>query len=214
MNTRLLVLDFDGTLADTAGGITATMAATFEALELPVPAAAAVRQTIGLPLTQSVALLAGNDAPAFVERATDTYRRLFETIGVRATGIFPHVADTLGRLHAEGLTLTIATSRGGDSVRALCRNLGIAPYLADYVADEDVPNKKPAPDAVRLLLERTGIPAAETLVVGDTTYDIDMGRAAGCRTCGVTYGNHSAQQLADAAADWLIGDFAELQAVL
>lgn len=205
---RLLILDFDGTLADTAAGIVATMTAAFRECGLPVPDAAAVRRTIGLPLPQSISLLAGLQPGEALDRATATYRRLFETIGTQAVSAFPHVIETLRRACGAGITTAIATSRGSASVRALCAQLGHAPYVRYYVAEDNVRHKKPAPDAVLLLLQQTGTRPEDCLVVGDTSYDIEMGRAAGCPTCGVTYGNHDRTQLAE--ADFLIDDFAQL----
>lgn len=205
---RLLVLDFDGTLADTAAGIVATMTATFGECGLPLPAAEAVRATIGLPLESSIARLSGLPRGERLDHAVATYRRLFETIGTRAVTAFPHVVETLRRAYDRGITMAIATSRGSQSVRALCQQLGLAPYLSHYVAEDNVTNKKPAPDAVLLLLQQTGIRPEETLVVGDTSFDITMGHDAGCATCSVTYGNHTREQLA--AADCLIDDFAQL----
>ena len=205
---RLLILDFDGTLADTAAGIVNTMAATFRECGLPVPEADAVRRTIGLPLPQSIGLLSGLQPGEALDRATATYRRLFENVGSQAVSAFPHVVDTLRRACDAGIATAIATSRGSASVRALCAQLGLAPYVRYYVAEDDIRHKKPAPDAVLLLLQRTGTRPEETLVVGDTSYDIEMGRAAGCRTCGVTYGNHDCEQLV--SADRLIDDFAQL----
>ena len=69
---------------------------------------------------------------------------------------------------------------------------------------------KPAPDLVHLILEKLGTGARETMVVGDTTFDIEMGRAAGCLTCGVTYGNQSAGLLAGAYPDLLLDDLRKL----
>ena len=69
---------------------------------------------------------------------------------------------------------------------------------------------KPAPDMVLTLLARMGQPAEGALVVGDTVYDLLMGSGAGCRTCGVTYGNQKETQLRTASPDHLIGSFAEL----
>ena len=82
------------------------------------------------------------------------------------------------------------------------------------VSANDVQRHKPHPEPVLLILQQLGIPAEETLVVGDASYDILMGNAAGCRTCGVTYGNQSAADLNAAGADYLINDFASLASLI
>ena len=82
--------------------------------------------------------------------------------------------------------------------------------VQDIVADEDVVHKKPHAEPVLVLLERQGAEPGDALVVGDTDYDILMGKAAGVKTCGVTYGNHSRERLSAAGADFIIDDFREL----
>lgn len=203
---RLFVLDFDGTLADSAAGIIATMAATFEELGLPRATDDAVRQTIGLPLPQGIAALTGLEGEA-LEHAVGTYRRLFEVVGTREIRLFPTVKETLAAVHERGVKTAIATSRGHASVEGLCRDLGIAPYIDLFVAEDDVREKKPAPEAVIHILQAMGVDASEALVVGDTTFDIEMGRRAGCATCGVSYGNHSEEQLYGAGADAVVNEF-------
>lgn len=204
---RLLILDFDGTLADSAAGIIATMAATFNELGLPCATDDAVRATIGLPLPQGIAVLTGLEGEALAH-AVSTYRRLFEVVGNKEVRLFPTVAETLAAAHEAGMTIAIATSRGHASVEGLCRMLGIDPYIDIYVAEDDVREKKPAPEPVLHILQLTGRKASEALVVGDTTFDIEMGRRAGCTTCGVSYGNHPAYRLFAAGATDVVERFA------
>lgn len=73
---------------------------------------------------------------------------------------------------------------------------------------------KPAPDMVLYLLGELKADADRTLVVGDTTYDLDMGKSAGCRCCGVSYGNHSRERLMESASDYIIDCFKELEGIL
>ena len=78
------------------------------------------------------------------------------------------------------------------------------------VSANDVQHAKPNPEPVLKILSTLDIKPTEAIVVGDTTFDILMGRDAGCRTCGVTYGNQSADALRSAGATYIIDDFAEL----
>lgn len=205
---KLLILDFDGTLAQTAQGIVRTMQATFTRMGFAIPAEDEICATIGLPLTVSIAKLAGEKYAGQVAEAVALYRQLFEEIGNKNVTAYPGVVETMATLHQRGVKMAVATSRGHASVEALCGMIGIAPYLSAYVAEDDVKDKKPAPEAVMALLERFGVQPSEAVVVGDTTFDIQMGRRAGCPTCGVTYGNHSSHQLQAAGADTLVDEFA------
>ena len=206
----LYILDFDGTIADTAAGIVRTMQATFLECGYQEPHPEAIRATIGLPLSRAIALLAHLPEGEALDAATATYRRLFESIGTVGVTLFPGVRETLENLHRAGHTLAIATGRGHVSAENFCRDMGILPLLSDIVADEDVVNKKPHAEPVLVLLNRHGAKPGEALVVGDTDYDIRMGKAAGVKTCGVTYGNHSRERLSAAGADFIIDDFREL----
>ena len=209
MHIKLLILDFDGTIADTSAGIVSTMTKTFQKVGLPVPGEMEIRRTIGLPLAKSIAMLGGIEGKELDEAVT-AYREIFEEVGVPATTLFPYVAETLEEIHKRGIVCTIATSRGHASVGSLCRKMGIDGYISLYVAEDDVVRKKPEPEAVELTLRTTGIDKANAAIVGDTTFDIEMGKAAGCHTIGACYGNHTRQMLETAGADWVVDNFGEL----
>lgn len=206
---EMTVWDFDGTIADTSGGILRTMHATFDAMHFAQPTDAAICATIGLPLLTSIAQLASLPIDdARVQRAVDTYHVLFEQVGVTGITLFEGVADEMQRQHDEGQFVTIATSRGHQSVDELCQRLGIRQYIDHIVACEDVATHKPDPTPVIRLCELTHVLPADTTVIGDTTYDIEMGRNAHVGNCwGVSWGNHTTEQLLQAGADKVITAF-------
>lgn len=207
---KLAILDFDGTLADTSKGIVRTMTETFREMGLPAPTPEAVRQTIGLPLGASIAKLAGTSG-AELAAAVGAYRRIWEETGTENVSLFKGVAETLEELHGAGVLTAIATSRGHASAEALCRKLGIRPYIDTLLAADDVKRGKPHPEAALRLLRRYHLPPSQAWVAGDTAYDIAMGAAAGCHTLGVTYGNHTRGQLREAGAEHTADDFTELR---
>lgn len=213
MSLKAILFDFDGTLADTAPGIVLTMRRAFREEGLPEPSEAAVRQTIGLPLQESIRLLGGLD-DAGAARTAATYRRFFPECELTHITIFPEVAETLRELVGRGLRLAICTSRGRDSLEDILRIHGLLDCFETFVTASDALPSKPAPDMVLTLLARLGISAPEALVVGDTTFDIEMGARAGCPTCAVTYGNHSADQLASACPTFTISRFSALLSCL
>lgn len=204
---KTLILDFDGTIADTQNVIQATVRDTLAQLNLPAVDEAEIRKVIGLPLGEMFVKAAGITDSTMIKRCIDTYRACFMSHCEGNISLYPGVADTLGCLKQAGLTIAIATSRSRDSLIPMLRTLGIHRLIDMAVAVEDVEHAKPAPDMVLKILDATGADKARTLVVGDTTFDIGMGLSAGCVTCGVTYGNHSREQLLTASPDYIIDSF-------
>jgi len=201
VHRRLVVWDFDGTIADTAAGIVRTMQKTFEQMRWAMPTAEAVRQTIGLPLVKGIKQLA-DCTQQEAECAADVYRDFFEEIGTQDVCAFPQIEKIMQAQRAAGDVISIATSRGHESVENLLRQIGLRNYVSEIVACEDVAEAKPAPEAVFTLCRRTEISPADTVVIGDTIFDIQMARAARVgRAVGVSWGNHTPQQLRRAGAD-------------
>ena len=280
--TQLVILDFDGTLADTQPIIIASIQATLRELGLPMRTDEECKSIIGLPLAEcferlltpsplrgtppceggepcrrpSTFLCEGeascgfpnsspcegeascgfpnsstcegeascgfpNSSPCqgevpegrrgIAERCADVYRRVFDELNTDGTvRLFPHVLETIKALHDRGLQLAICSSRGRPTLEGFVKTFHLEHYVSMVVSANDVERHKPHPEPVQKILAALGVAPGEAVVVGDASYDILMGRAAGCRTVGVTYGNQSAADLRAAGADHLIDDFADL----
>lgn len=208
MNINTVILDFDGTLGDTNRLIVQTLQQTISQCRLPGRTDEQCAATIGLPLYKAFVKMFGM-ADDEALRCADVYRRIFmENKSRMRVEPFPHVLETIRTLHARGVTLAIASSRSRQSLVEYVEQFKIKDCISCIVAADDVENAKPAPDMVVKVLAQTGGSPAAALTVGDMSYDIGMGRAAGTKTCGVTYGNGSAADLSE--ADFLIDDFSEI----
>lgn len=206
----LIILDFDGTLADTQPLILRSLQGTIAELGLPSRTDAKCASIIGLPLKECFVKLLNADDP-LATRCCEVYRRLFDEYNHPGTvTLFPHVEETLHELHRRGLQLAICSSRARATLDRFVQSFGFDKIVQAVVSVDDVPHGKPYPDPALRVLELTGCRPEEALMVGDASYDIQMGRAAGCLTCGVTYGNQPAEQLSKVGADYLIDDFQEL----
>lgn len=207
---KTIILDFDGTLADTQSLIVRTMQQTIAELQLEARTDEECAAMIGLPLKQCFThLIPMTDEMG--DRCAETYRRIFfENVHSMDVPTFPHVLETIRQLTNDGYTLTIASSRSRVSLMHFVESMHLQDDIAYIVASDDITHSKPHPESVLVTLEHLNVKAEDALVVGDTTYDIEMGHRAGCKTCGVTYGNHSRQELAEAGADWLIDDFSQI----
>lgn len=210
VSSRICIFDFDGTLADTRQAVIATVDAVLRETGRPVPDAWRIREQIGLPLRETFIRAAGITDEKLLDACVRLYRELFEQIGAPAVTLFPHALPVLEYLRDEGILLAIASSRGRKSLDGLVRKLGLAPLVAMALGEEDVQHKKPAPDLVLAILERTGVPPEAALVIGDTVWDIQMGKSAACHTCAVLWGNGSRVRLEAEKPDCCIDDFRQL----
>lgn len=209
-----IIFDFDGTLVDTAPLIISTMQAAIKALGLPEKSDSECRAMIGLRLEEIPSAL-WPQFPDVSELYAKTYRRLFEELKGRSeVRCFPGVIETLKQLRADGYRLAIASSRSHKSLAEYAESFGLTDLFSMLTGGDDVANGKPSPDPVLTICRTLGWAVGESLVVGDATFDIEMGHNAGARTCAVTYGNQSRSQLQTAAPDFIIDSFPVLRFVL
>jgi phosphoglycolate phosphatase len=211
---KLAIFDFDGTLGDTTGIILTTMAATFKAMGRQPLSEARYRSVIGLPLEKCFSSLIPLDEAGEAEYAA-AYRRMFDELDKKgAVTLYPGVLDTMRKLKDGGMKLAIASSRHRHTLDRYIAELGLAPLIEMTVGADDVTKAKPDPQPVNIILDALGVPAADTAMVGDAPFDILMGRAAGCRTIAVTYGNGTAEDLRTAGADFLADSFTDIVQML
>ena len=235
---KLIIFDFDGTLGDTRRNIVKTMQMTIAELHLPYRSEEECATTIGLPLygcfetlfpelQKEEAQLNGQQenvciSPAetqekknIIQTCADTYRRIFkENLQMLKPQPFPGVIETLSKLSEQGHVLTIASSRSHASLVELTYDMGIAAHISYLIGADDVKEAKPSPEPVLNTLKATNFEASQTLVVGDMAVDILMGANAGAKTCGVTWGNGTREELEQAGADYIINCMEELIEVM
>jgi phosphoglycolate phosphatase len=193
---RLLVFDWDGTLADSTGIIAAAIQQACRDLGVPTPDDVAARFVIGLGLADALRHVAptlpAEDYPRLSERYREHYLARDPEIP-----LFGGAREMLDELDARGFMLAIATgkSRIGLS-RALAQQGLTNRFVASRCADEGFP--KPHPDMLLALMDRCGVAPVETLMIGDTTHDLALARNAGAASLAVSYGAHQA----DGFAEW------------
>ena len=211
MSIKLIIFDFDGTLGDTRRNIVTTMQMAIKEMQLPSRTEAECASTIGLPLAGCFRTLFPDIQDELIPRCAETYRRIFnENLQKITPEAFPGVVKTLKALKSQGFTLTIASSRSRNSLTELTRDMSIADYISYLIGADDVKEAKPQPEPVLKTLAAMQFAASETLVVGDMAVDVLMGANAGTKTCGVTWGNGTREDLKEAGADFIIDRMEEL----
>jgi phosphoglycolate phosphatase len=216
---RLVVFDVDGTLVDSQHVILDAMARAFEALGQPMPAREAVLGVVGLSLNEAMAALAPHLPEADTLALAGHYRDRF--VAQRAAGgaeahapLYPGALDALERLSALPATLLgVATGKARRGLDHVLATHSLARFFVTAQTADFHPSK-PHPSMLLTALAETGCDAAAAVMVGDTEFDMAMGRAAGLATVGVSWGYHTRERLLAAGAGIVIDDFADLDAAL
>ncbi len=188
------------------------MVSAFGSGRLPVPAADEVRRVVGLSLNEALSSLAPEASTSERLGLRDAYRTAFAAARTRTEEIdplFPGAIESLEALSAAGYTLGIATGKSMSGVRATLSRAGLEDRFATLQTSDDAPSK---PDPAMLLraMAQTDAAPSETIMVGDTTYDMTMARNAGTAAIGVAWGYHAVEDLRRAGAQTLVEDFAAL----
>ena len=211
------MFDMDGTLIDTQALIAEHMATTFAEADLPVPTPGQVRRIIGLSLPNAMLRLLGGQDTDLADQLADRYRAHYRASLVSAEGregLFPGAREALDHLKSQPETiLGIATGKGLGGVHRLTELHGIAGHFSTLQTPDHNPSK-PHPGMLLRAMAEIGAAKDETVIIGDTTFDMEMGKSAGTKTIGVTWGYHHRDELRGAGADILIDDYSELGAAI
>ena len=206
MPYKTLILDFDGTLADTQRSIVETMKLVAENLNIQNVDEDLIKSLIGLPLKTTFEKAFSLDEKS-IQEATVIYRKHYNEIAIDTISLFEGVKSTLMDLNQRGIKLTVASSKGREALNKILQKHQIYDLFSFVGGEEDVQNKKPSPEIVNLIMDKLGNTPNECLVVGDTVFDIEMGQRAKVDTCGVTYGNNTQEALDEQKPTYIIDNF-------
>jgi phosphoglycolate phosphatase len=238
----LLICDLDGTLVDTREGIVDTFQAVLSLAGLPAPSREDIMPYIGLPLdfmfrhflawrrpeiggapsTRGSRSRADLDTPstdpdwlsAVVADLIAAYRQRYHELVTPTTRAFPGVRETLESARSLGIRLAIATSKLTAIAEESLAAAGLLSLFAKVYGMDAVDRPKPAPDLAIKCLVELGADSRRALVVGDAVHDVEMGRAAGCATCAVTYGAQTRDELILSNPDYFADVFSDLLAIV
>jgi len=200
--TRLAVFDCDGTLADGQAAICAAMEAAFADTGLLPPQRASVRRIVGLSLPVAIRQLAPDITDAKVAEAVEAYKSAFRAArqdGSLHEPLFDGIAPMLHRLAEAGWVLGVATGKSHRGLASLLAANRLAPLFATLHTADHYPSK-PHPAMLEAAMAATLALPSDTLMIGDTVYDMHMAVAAGARAIGVGWGYHEPDELLAAGA--------------
>lgn len=211
----LILFDLDGTLTDSAPGITRSVQHAFDRMGYPKYSPEELTSFVGPPLNEEFMRFAGMSA-ADAEKAVGYFRERYETVGKFENSVYPGIPEMLQALCDRGLTLGIATSKPEHFARQIAVHYDLEKYFRFISAASMDETRTDKGTIIQEALRETGydMHPDEAIMVGDRNYDILGAHKADIRAIGVTYGYGSAEELTAAGADALATSVEELQQML
>lgn len=200
---RLAIFDCDGTLVDSQLNICRAMEQCFVSARLDPPAREATRRVVGLSLPEAMRALLPDAEDSFHRLMAEEYRRAFLRLrqdGMEEGPLYDGVPELLEAFEDSGWLLGVATGKSDRGLRRCLEAHGIAARFVTLQTADRHPSK-PHPSMIEAALGEAGAAAESSVMIGDTSYDMAMARAAGVRAVGVAWGYHAPAELLEAGAD-------------
>lgn len=216
--TKVVIFDVDGTLVDSQAHILTSMRAAFDAVDQPVPDRQEVLSIVGLSLPYAMRALAEEVDEVTLDRMIEAYATTFREERLRqgsaASPLYPGAEQAVRALAERDDTLiAIATGKSRRGLDALLEGWSFGDLFVTTQSADEHPSK-PHPSMVLTTCVECGVAPADAVVIGDTTYDMEMAKAARAHAIGVTWGYHGRNALVETGAHAVIADFAQLQSAL
>ncbi len=212
----LALFDCDGTLVDSQANICMAMEHAFAANSIVAPPRSDIRRIVGLSVFEAVCALMPNADEAVQSKMAEGYKQAFfdlRTQGLIEEPLYDGISELLTALGSEGWMLGVATGKSDRGLTRCLDNNGLREIFVSLQTADRHPSK-PHPSMIHQAIADACSTPERTVMIGDTTYDIHMGRAAGCRTIGVSWGYHPVSELKEAGADDVAETMEELANML
>lgn len=206
---ELIIFDWDGTIIDSQAHILSSMKKALSELSLNIPGEDELRHIIGLSLDRAIQALFPELDELKVQRVADAYRKYFFADSSETSELFDGAADIIRDLHASGYYLAVATGKGRRGLDIALDKTGLSHYFhITRCADET--RSKPDPMMLDEILTDLDLDVNQAIMVGDTSYDIDMAVNIRMDSVAVTYGMHDRPHLENSHPTYLIDSINQL----
>lgn len=212
---RLIIFDVDGTLVDSQQVIHLGMTAAFETVGLPVLPKEQVLATVGLSLPVAMARLVPQADTSIHALLVEAYKDAFTAARIEEFApLYPGALECIDALSArDDLLLAIATGKGRRGLLPMLDTYGLHGRFFSLQTADDHPSK-PHPSMLHRAMSEAGVEADRAIMIGDTTFDIEMAVSAGMPAIGVSWGYHPVEALQNAGALHVVQDFSALSAAI
>lgn len=212
MSNRLAIFDCDGTLVDSQHAICASMEGAFTAAGLALPTRQQTLSIVGLSLVTAVAVLLPDHDEALHVAVAEGYKAHFHALRTRGEvgePLYAGIADLIDRLDADGWLLGVATGKSDRGLKLCLESHGLGGRFVTLQTADRHPSK-PHPSMIEQAMADAGAVPDTTIMIGDTSFDMAMAKAAGVRGLGVGWGYHAPDLLFAAGAASVAMDSSEL----
>lgn len=205
---RLAIFDCDGTLVDSHANICAAMEDCFVRAGLAAPEPRRTRRVVGLSLLQAMQAMLPEAEPETHAALAEDYKHAFQRLrgrGLVEEPLYDGISDVIEELEADGWLLGVATGKSDRGLKLCLDHHGLHPRFVTLQTADRHPSK-PHPSMIEQAMAEAGAAPETTIMIGDTSFDMAMARAAGVTAIGVAWGYHDAQELSEAGAHFIASD--------
>ena len=205
MTNRLAIFDCDGTLVDSQASIARALADCFAEAGLEVPPPHCTRRVVGLSLYEAMQTILPDEDRELHLSLAENYKQVFQRLrgaGLVEEPLYDGIVDVIDALDREGWLLGVATGKSDRGLRLCLEHHGLHPRFVTLQTADRHPSK-PHPSMIELAMADAGAVPETTMMIGDTTFDMEMACAAGVTAVGVAWGYHEPQELRAAGAHYI-----------
>lgn len=199
-NIELLIFDFDGTLVDSKYDIAKSVNLTLEELGLPLRESEEIFSFVGNGIKQLLRCSVGQDNDTGYEEALRSFRRHYLSHCIDTTRLYPGITQIFNQF--KGRPKAIATNKSKEYTLKIVEGLGIQDEFVVIEGPANITDLKPAPSMLLRILEILSTPKDRTVLIGDSTNDVQAAQAAGIRSCAVGYGYGNREKILKLEPDY------------
>lgn len=210
---KLIIFDWDGTLMDSIGRIVSSMQAAAHACQLNIPTVMQVKDIIGLSLPEAIQLLFPDIVEREINAIIEQYKYQYVEGDKTPALLFHDALPLLTALRDNDKLLAVATGKGRQGLQRVMSATQTEHFFhASRCADETL--SKPDPQMLLSLLNELNVPAEQAVMIGDSQHDLNMAKAAGVDSIGITLGVHNRATLSNYQPKAIVDSLTELQQLL